>query len=345
MSRIKLIERLQAEKTVIEAGQDVVVELFKPCDALGVSLAYFEVYGDSFPIEHVYDPQEIIKLNATEDQYTIVAKTPKGEIVGLAGLFRHAPNKDVYEAGQLMVLKSYRSADVGKKISSKIHGDLTVSLGLDIVFLEAVCNHPISQQLAYNEGFRPTGIELECMPAKVYSTEGKVSRNVSLLLMFAIYKDKSSQQVYLPEIYAKYINGLYNSLGLVRREGAKADLDGETVFEEFLLPDAKFGRITIEKAGTDLSQVTDDLEKKIGVGGLFQAYINLGDKAVGEAVTLLRKKGYIFGGLLPLWFGSDGIVMQKLPSEPDWSQIRLHDEGSRSLLEYLRADYSKLNFI
>lgn len=344
MSRVKLIERLQAEKTVIEAGQDVVVELFKPSDALGVSLAYFEVYGDSFPIEHVYDPEEIIKRNATEDQYTVVARTPKGEIVGLAGLFRHAPNKDIYEAGQLMVLKSYRSADVGKKISSKILGNFSVNLGIDVVFVEAVCNHPISQQLAYNEGFRPTGIELECMPAKVYSTEGKVSRNVSLLLMFSIYKDRS-QQVYLPEIYAKYINGLYSSLGLVRREGTKADLDGETVFKEFLLPDAKFGRITIEKAGTDLSQVLNDFENKVGVGGVSQAYINLGDKAVGEAVTLFRKKGYMFGGVLPLWFGSDGMIMQKLPGEPDWSQIQLHDEGARDLLEYLRADYSKLNFI
>ena len=343
MSRVKLIERLQAEKTVIEAGQDVVVELFKPSDALGVSLAYFEVYGDSFPIEHVYDPEEIIKRNATEDQYTVVARTPKGEIVGLAGLFRHAPNKDIYEAGQLMVLKSYRSADVANKIAIKIHSGLTVSLGIDVVFVEAVCNHPVSQKLAYNEGLRPTGIELECMPAKVYSTEGKVSRNVSLLLMFSIHKDRS-QQVYLPEIYAQYINGLYSSLGLVRREGVQADLDGETVFEEFLLPDAKFGRITIEKAGTDLSQVLNDLENKVGVGGLSQAYVNLGDKAVGEAVTLLREKGYMFGGVLPLWFGSDGMIMQKLPGEPDWSQIQLHDKGARDLLEYLRADYSKLNF-
>lgn len=342
MSRIKLIERLKAEKTVIEAGQDIVVELFKAGDALGVSLAYFEIYGDSFPIEHVYDPEEVIKRNATEDQYTIVARTPKGEIVGLAGLFRHAPNKDVYEAGQFMVLKSYRTGSVSKNISSQLLGDLSVTLGIGVVFAEAVCNHPVSQKFAYNDGMRPTGIGLECMPAEVYSTEGKVTRNVSLLLMFSIHKDKS-HQVYLPKIYAKHINGLYKKLGLARREGASVDFEGETVFEEFVLPDAKFGRITIEKAGTDLSQVTDDLEKKIGEGGLTQAYMNLGDKTVGKAVTLLRAKGYIFGGLLPLWFGSDGIIMQKLPSEPDWSQIRLHHKESSELLEYFRADYINLN--
>ncbi len=342
MNRKKLIEGLQAKKTVVEAGQDVVVGLFKPEDALGVSLAYREIYGDSFPIEHVYDPEEVAKRNETEDQYTVVARTPKGEIIGLAGLFRHAPNKDVFEAGQLMVFKSYRSGEVAQEIVSLLLVDLPRRLGLEVVFVEAVCNHPASQQLAYTKGLMPTGIGLECMPAEAYATEGDVKRNVSLLLMFRVNKDQN-HKVYLPPSYTKTMWGLYEKLGLSRSEGVGTNLSGKTAVEKFLLPDAKFARLTVEKAGTDFLGVIVDIEKNVGGAGLIQTYVNIGDPSAPQGVNLLRERGYIFGGVLPLWFGSDGIIMQKLPREPEWDGIRLHYKESKKLLEYLRADYNTVN--
>jgi len=341
MNHEELITYLQSKRSVIAADQPVTVELFKPEDALGVSLAYYEIYGESFPVNHVYDPEEVIRRNATEDQYTVVARTPKGEIVGLAGLFRHAPNKDVYEAGQLMVLKSYRSGEVAKNISSLLLDDLPLQHNIGVIFAEAVCNHPVSQQLAYIKGLMPTGLALECMPADVYASEGNVSRNVSLLLMFAVKSD-INHTVYLPEKHERFIVGLYKSLGFQRTYAAPKKLTEKTKLSEFFLPDAKLIRLTIEKAGTDFSSVIDGTEDRVGREILIQIYLNLGDKASPEAINLLGERGYIFGGLLPLWFGSDGIIMQKLIREPDWKKIRLRHKESKEMLSYFRNDYDNM---
>lgn len=334
----QLIKRLRAEKKVIAPDQDTVVELFRDEDALGISLLYYEIYGDSFPVEHVYDPEEVKQRNHTDDLYTMVARTPGGDIVGMASLFRHAPNRNVYESGQLMVLKSYRHTRVSTEIGLSILGKMPETRDMSAVFVEAVCNHPVSQAMAHKQGLRATGLELECMPARVYSKEGGAVRNVSLLLMFKVRKDKAIP-THMPEPYAEFLTGLYGQLGLERRNLPGSELAGPTDFEEFLMPDAGIARITVKKAGTDLGRVIHDLEAGVGKETLVQVYINLGDSACPKAVNLLRKRGYFFGGLLPLWFESDGMIMQKLSRDPDWEEVHLHDKDAQAMMDYLRRDY------
>lgn len=341
MVLVQLIKRLGAAKRMIDPDQDTVVGLFCDEDALGISLLYYEIYGDSFPVEHVYDPEEVKQRNHTDDQHTLVARTPGGDIVGMAGLFCHAPNRNVYEAGQLMLLKSYRHTRVSTDINRSILGELPETLDLSAIFVEAVCNHPVSQAMAHKQGLRATGLELECMPAGVYSKEGGVVRNVSLLLMFKVRKH-NAMPVYMPEPYAEFMGRLYGQLGLERRNVPGDALTGITEFEEFLLPDAGIARITVNKAGTDFGRVLHDLEIRVGKETLVQIYLNLGDRACPKAVGLLREQGYFFGGLLPLWFESDGLIMQKLPREPDWEEVHLHDADAKAMMAYLRQDYGSV---
>ncbi|WP_187149281.1 GNAT family N-acetyltransferase [Desulforapulum autotrophicum] len=334
----RVIKHLKAEKRMVEPDQDAVVALFRDEDALGISLLYYEIYGDSFPVEHVYDPDQVKQRNHTDGQHTLVARTTKGDIVGMAGLFCHAPNQNVYEAGQLMLMKSYRHTRVAAKINQSILEKLPETLGVSAIFVEAVCNHPVSQAMAHKQGLHATGLEIECMPARVYSKEGGVVRNVSLLLMFKVFKDNGAS-VYLPQPYAEFMTRLYGQLGLERKNLAGEALAGTTDSDDFLLPNAGIARITIKKAGNDFNRVIQDLEARAGKQSLVQVYLNLGDHACPRAVDLLREKGYFWGGLLPLWFQSDGLIMQKLPGEPDWEGLHLHNKEAEAMLGFLRSDY------
>ncbi len=334
----RLIKHLKAEKKVIETDQDAVVALFRDEDALGVSLLYYEIYGDSFPVEHVYDPAQVKLRNRTDEQHTLVARTTKGDIVGMAGLFCQAPNQKVYEAGQLMLMKSYRHTRVAAELGRSALGTLPETLGLSAVFVEAVCNHPVSQAMAHKQGLRATGLEIECMPARVYAKEGGVVRNVSLLLMFKVLKD-NGVSVYLPQPYVEFMIQLYGQLGLERKNLAGEAPAGATDSDVFLLPDAGIARITVKKAGTDFNRVIQDIEARAGKQSLVQVYLNLGDHACPRAVDLLRGQGYFLGGLLPLWFESDALIMQKLPREPDWNGLHLHDREAEKMKDYIRHDY------
>ncbi|WP_141721073.1 hypothetical protein [Desulfoplanes formicivorans] len=116
-------------------------------------------------------------------------------------------------------------------------------------------------------------------------------------------------------------------------------LSGKTDKQDFVLADSKLVRLTVKKTGTDFAGIIEKGESTFGPGGLMQVYLNLGDPGVAEAVTILRQRGYFFGGLLPCWFGSDGMIMQRVPRQPDWDALQLYGKKTRAIFEYVRSDY------
>jgi len=340
VGREELIRKLRASHRVIEPDQEVTIDLFRPEAALGVALAYYETYGDTFPLEHVYDPEEIIRRNATDDQYTVVARTPRGEVVGLFGLFRHAPNPGVYEAGQLMVLKSYRKRHISTEFSLMAHDKLPKQLRIPVVFLEAVSNSTVSQRIVLPRGLVFTGLEVECLPAGVQAKEGKAPHNVSLFLMFKSFQNTACT-VSLPESYRAFCETMYAELALPRVFSFAVALTGETLASPFFIQETGLMRLTVTRAGSDFGEVVTAAEAKAGPRGMIQIFLNLGDPATPQAVAVLRERGYFLAGLLPYWFGSDGLLMQKVRLEPDWDAIQCVDHKAAALRDLVREDFER----
>jgi RimJ/RimL family protein N-acetyltransferase len=340
MGREALIHRLRESHRVIEPAQEVTIGLFHPEDALGVALAYYETYGDAFPLEHVYDPEEIVRRNATDDQYTVVARTPRGEVVGLFGLFRHAPNPGVYEAGQLMVLKSYRNRHLSTEFSKIALDSLPRQLGISVVFLEAVTNATVSQHIALPWGLAFTGLEVECMPSGSSAKVDDASRNISLFLMFKSFHNAGCE-VYLPEAYRAFCEAMYAELALPRVFSAAGALAGETQASQFFLQETGLLRLTVTRAGRDFDEAVSAAEAKAGPRGVMQIFLNLGDAATPRAVERLRDRGYFLAGLLPCWFGADGLLMQKVGVEPDWDAIQCVDRKAAAIRAIVREDFER----
>ncbi|WP_051202690.1 GNAT family N-acetyltransferase [Desulfovibrio aminophilus] len=341
MDRKELIRTLEESRREIEPGQDVGIEPFRPEDALGVALAYHEAYGDAFPLEYVYDPAEIARRNASGDLHTVVARTPKGEVVGLFGLFRPAPNPEVYEAGQLIVLKSYRKRNVATALSVEALDNLPVRLGLPVMICEALTNNVASQHLSEVKGMTFTGLEVECMPSLASAKADGPARNISLLLMFKVF-DKSACAVHLPEAYRSFCQAAYAEMNLPRTILPGASPAGDTVVaSRFVLPEIGLVRQTVQRCGKDLGELVIASEAAAGERGLVQVFLNLGDAAAPQAVEALRDRGYFFSGLLPYWFGADGLAMQKVGREPDWEAIQVCGPKADAVRVMVREDFKR----
>lgn len=338
MNREELIQKLRETHREIEPGQEVSIGPFCPEDALGVALAYYEIYGDAFPLEHVYDPGEIARRNAADGQHTLVARTPTGEVVGLIGLFRRAPNPEIYEAGQFMVLPSYRKGSVGTKLNVVALNDLPQHLKILEVFVEAVCNHTISQRTGLSGGMIFTGLEVECMPPGASARKGGPQRNISLFLMCKVFS-RTSCPVHLPEAYRAFCASIYAELGLPREVLPPAPLEGGTVAERDVIPECGLARLTVRRCGADFADAVAAAEAS-GQNAV-QVVLNLGDTAAAQAVDLLRNRGYFLGGLLPHWFGSDGLVLQKLFRDPDWEAIQVCGPEAEAVRAVVRRDFER----
>lgn len=320
---------------------------FRPEDAEGLVALFRAVYGEHYPIQLFYDPAAIILANEEGRYYSIVARSPSGQVVGASHLYRAAPYPNLYEAGVGLVLMDYRNTGINKRLLAFLYDTFVETMPhIEEVYGEAVCNHPFMQKAALSFKHVETAIQLALMPASAYSKEKSAPGRVATLTEFRCYKP-APHTIFLPRMYEEDLRWIYSRLddnrdirpsGETLPEGAVTQA-GLEIFEF-----AGVARIAVSASGTDLRTRIDELEtrareKKTTV---FQVWINLTEPWSGDTVTVLRSMGYFFGGPLPRWFGGDGLLMQKLECPADIGSIVLVTDEARRILSIIEKDMKQV---
>jgi hypothetical protein len=336
-TRAESLAALRAAPHTVEPGQKWTVDRFTPADALGVARLYHTVYGDMFPIDHVYDPEELIRQNSGSDLHQVVARTPPGDIVGLAALFHNSPTRLLMEMGSLMVHPAYRGGELAHKLGEAVGDSLPRQLGLHMVYGQAVCDTMASQRIAQHLGTFPCALEVEAMPPRPAGRNDAPAGRVSLLDDFILLKDHP-HPVHLPRRYSTLLRSIYATRRLSRDFPADGGHPGPTRAVIEPMPQAGLVRILVEEPGADFSDVLAATERQHPAAVVSQIVMNLGRPGCSQAVEEARAVGYWLGGLLPLWFDTDGFLLQKLIGRPDFSKIRLLTPEAQELLQTVSAD-------
>ncbi|MBU1172276.1 MAG: GNAT family N-acetyltransferase [Proteobacteria bacterium] len=329
-----------------EKGQ-FAVELLRPDDAPSLVELFRAVYGNHYPIQLFYDPEAIVQANRDGRYYSIVARTPSGQIVGASHLYRSSPFPGLYEAGVGLVSKDYRNTGINKKLLSFLYESFVPGIPhIQEVFGEAVCNHPYMQKSAQSFKHTETAIELALMPAAAYSKEKSASGRVAVLVMFRCYHS-APHRIFIPRVYEDELRWIYARLDddreLCLSEGKHPE-DIETQTDMEIFDFAGVVRIAVTRSGADLQTCVETLESKAREkkAVVFQVWVNLTEPWVGESVDTLRRMGYFFGGALPRWFDGDGLLMQKLECLPDFESIVLDTDAARRILSFIQTDRDRV---
>jgi hypothetical protein len=280
----------------IEPDQTWEVDLFRPEDAEGVARLFLQVYGQGYPIKTFIDPSRLIEENKTLRTISIVARTPKGDIVGHNAIFNSAPFKGLYESGAGVVHPRYRGG-AGIFAQMNAHG---LDLGKNRfpiagLFGESVCNHVFSQRMCAKLGAVTQAVEVDLMPAAAYSQEQSARGRVSSLLDF-IYIQSKPQTVFIPRVYDEALDFIYSGQADERlRQSATAEIPVEekTVIETRVFDFAQVARLAVKQVGSDFDQALAGLEQGLHARGVVvvQVWLNLAWPWVGEVVDLLRARG------------------------------------------------------
>ncbi len=328
----------------VDPGQSFVVDVFRPEDAAGVASLFYSIYGAEYPFETYYIPERLIAENANGNIHTVVARTAKGDIIGHGAVYRSSPpNPELYEFGQYLVLKPYRTSSAAFKINKFITEEMVRRVPMCGLFSEAVTHHTITQKASLKAGVKEVALELDLMPAESYEKDAGTTQRISCVLHFRSVQDQP-QLVHVPAAYAQAIEFLAAGLDLDRQYVADA---GEppagvrTHLESRFFRHAGVGRANAMTLGADFEQVLGDLEDQAAreQAVLLQLFIGLSQPGVGAVVDRLRAKGYCLGGYLPRWFGTDGLLMQKTKTRPAFDSLKLHSERCRGLLQLVRQDW------
>ncbi|MBI5521551.1 MAG: hypothetical protein HY910_02895 [Desulfarculus sp.] len=330
----------------IEPGQEVEIGLFRPEDAPGVAACFRAVYGEGYPVKTYYHPRELIAAVQRGQIIPVVARTPRGEVVGVVNMFNSAPFKGVYEVGAGLVLPSYRERRLNHDMIGYL---LETAVPLEKVpmgYGEAVLNHVYQQKTQHAMRYVATALEVDLMPAAAYSKEKSATGRVAAMMAFRSYQPHA-RQVTLPPRYAAALREIYAGIDLQRtflEADPGAALQGVTELEVEVFDFASAARVTVREIGADLTRRMDDLLAEMRGRGVvvIQVWLNLASPLVAAAVEVLRPWGFFLGGPLPRWFDEDGLLMQKVPAQPNWRDIKIQGQQNQRIFDLVRQDWQEL---
>ncbi len=333
-----------AREIPVDSGQRFQIDRFRPEDALGIANLYYAVYGPDYPFDTYYIPERIREENQSGNIHSVVARTPKGDIIAHGALYRSSPPYgNLFEVGQYLVLKSYRDTFAAYKINQYIAETLIPHVRPDGIFGEAVCSHLATQKASAFMGMKGVALEVDLMPYEVYEKEKIAPGRVSCLIQFRSFGDRP-HEVFVPSAYREQIAYILSDLDLSREitpstAAIPRDCKSETTVKFF--PYAGVARANVQGAGADFTQAVAKLEQEAQAQELvvLQCFLNLGSPWIGPAVEHLRQRGYFFCGYLPRWFDTDGLLMQRLQGAPHWDGLQLFEEKAGRILEMVQADW------
>lgn len=331
-TRAEAIARLRMLPDGVRPGLPYDVGAFVPNDAQGVAALFHTVYGDAYPVDLYYIPEAIRQACDRGDLHPVVARLAGGEVIGFTALYRSSPPfAGLMEFGLGAVHPAYRGSFVLFHLFSAAMARLEALPGVQAVFGEAVCDTIITQHASSLFGFRETAIELGLMPEKIPG-----AGRTACLVMFRNARD-TRRALHHTACCARHVERLVAEAGLDRElvlvDAASRD-EEPTRIETQLFASAGVLRANVFSLGDDGQEALRKTEERAWAEGcrVCQLFLDTSRPGVAAAIPFLRLAGYGLGGLLPRWFDSDALLLQKLLDPPDLDRIQLYSDSARAIL-------------
>ncbi len=345
MDRSEALRLLALDRRNVPEGQEYTADYFRPSDGPGVARLFHAIYGDGYPIDTYYIPERLIDENRRGNIRSVVARTAAGDVVSHVAFYRSSPpNPNLYEYGVGLTLPAYRSTMAFFR-ATQLLMKLVGQNGIDGFFGEAVCNHMTTQKLCRQARALETAVEPALMPARAYEAEQSATGRVGCIVGFRVKHDLR-RILHVPAPYGNELRFLLQGLDLDRELVASGGLlppgAGEIEVKRFDF--AGVARCMVMSPGAGLVGRLAELEERLVRDdyALIQFFVDLEKPWSGGVVEQLRSAGYSLGGLLPSWFGGDGLLLQKHFVDPDFDSMQIYSDRGRELVEMVRSDWEKV---
>jgi len=325
------------------ADQDIIIKKVDQSCVAAVPGLFRAIYGDAFPVQYVYHADLIMAEIEGGRLDASIAFDAVGNPAGYIALYKNAPNPQLWEGGNLLVLPGSAGSNLAwLLVQHYAQPENIPATGSDGIFGEAVCHHYFTQMGGVKCGFGDYALMLDQVNGASFQEHGPETERVACLLQFLEQSDPPDL-CYLPEQYLEPLQKLLTPLRprTALPGSAPLPVTGETASSDVWFSDAGTWRISVSSLGADwpafLDQLLEQARQRQAVS--LQVVLSAGLDCTTAAVQEMRQRGFFLGGLFPRWFGSDGIALQQvLGKEPDYDGIKLYSPVARELLGFIQTD-------
>ncbi len=311
-----------------------------------VGIVFHSIYGDDFPVKDVYQPEVLCREIQAGRLISGLAFDPGGRVAGYVSMFKTAPNPRLWEAGNVLVIPGYSHTDVSSRLV-RYCMDLAVCRMADIdgIFVEAVCCHYFTQVVTAKNGLIDCGVELDQLDGASFkdgkSNKAGSARVSCILTLWEV--TEPLEPAYIPIQYDGILRRIAGSLRprILLPSTAELPTEGATSLDGKHYPSARTWKVAVPTVGGDWTAVVDDILKEARERQVIslQVVVNMACPHISAVVGVLRDKGFFFGGMAPRWFGTDGLLMQRLfGSETEYGETKVYTPIAQELLSFIRSD-------
>jgi hypothetical protein len=300
-------------------------------------------YGDSFPVAYVYQEDALLEEITRGRLAAALALDGDNRAAGYVSMFKNAPNQNLWEAGNLVVVPDYKQTDVSSLLfAAYFNGVLSAGQTSDGLMGEAVCCHYFTQVGNVKAGAADVALELDQLDGPSFIGNHTGSARVSCVLAF-LENSAPNSPIYLPAIYAPILAKLLQPLRprVLLQDAQPLPTTGTTRFDERYYQSVQTRKFFVHSIGADWSCFAADVVAEAKRGGVvsLQITLNMACPQLDTAVQVLKSHGFFFGGLAPRWFGPDGLLMQLvLGQETEYEHIKLYSATAKQILAWIQAE-------
>ncbi|WP_457625481.1 GNAT family N-acetyltransferase [Persephonella sp.] len=314
-------------------------------DAEDIARLIYRSYGYTYPKEDMYYPDRIVNALRQGKKFGVIVRTDRGEAVGYFAVIM-STDSNIGEVGEVVVSPRHRGKGV-MKMMMKALIDMAKNKGILGLFGEAVTVHTISQKVNAKYGFKSTALVLGFFPYAKYKGFEHKQQRISVVIDFLPLTERKELRVYLPKEYTRILKDIYKNLGIdvknlpVRKtpdlkERSKIDLQINYKFGSAVIVIKKYGRDLLER----ISKKVETLIKK-DIKGIY-VDLPLDHPYIKQVVPELKKMGFVFSGLMPLFHEErDFLRMQIIREKLDFRYINVFSDTAKRIKRFIHREINR----
>ena len=320
-----------------------------PSEGTVLTTAIEAVYGQSYDVRWVYDPEEVAARLADGRYYSCVAETPAGELLCHEGMAVVEEGDRVAHSGQAVTMPVARGQHIFTRTKQFLM-DWAGEDGFVGMFSEATAAHPYSQRANIDLGAHETGFLLGWIPASVANDAANAAaggrQRQSAALFYTKLNDGLNRPVYAPERHRAIVGQtieLCQLRGTLAEPPAEFELAPCTDLHVEVEEDHNLAVVTVREPGADLEQaVAAERHHLFHRRGLDAVYVDLPlqTPATAHVADHLERLGVSYAGVFPNPHADGDVLrMQSLHRvRVKADDIAVASDHGLELLDYVLAD-------
>lgn len=322
------------------------VRRMEPAEAVEIARCAYKSHGYTFFDDHIYYPERIIELNATDEMISAVAVTEDGIFMGHAALVYPFPEAQIAEFTFVFVNQEFRGQGCMKRIADFLFS-CPKKKPLAGLYVYSVTNHEFTQRGIAQFDIRDCGLLLASSP-ETWVFKGIAAaqaQRISVALSFKYLTAPPMMTLYPPTRHQTIIERLYQNIGAPSHrfhapdEDLRQRLPAEAEIRTDVLMTENCAEIHVISYGDNVVHEVRRTLRELCLKNVaaIQLFLDLKDPHTFFMTAEFEKIGFFFAGILPLALVGEALILQYLNNvRIDYDKLALYTDEARQIRDYVQ---------